>query len=98
MLKYIEKICLRSWGVIVFILLCFILFEHAVKKLNQDYSKLSLNLEELQIAKDQALNEQEELLLRINSESDPSWIELTLMQGLGVVPENQTKVYFTNSK
>jgi hypothetical protein len=34
------------------------------------------------------------LLMQIHSQSDPAWIELTLMRVLGTVPENQTKVYF----
>jgi hypothetical protein len=32
--------------------------------------------------------------LQINSQSDLAWIELTLMKGLGVAPEDSQKVYF----
>lgn len=37
---------------------------------------------------------QEDLLLQINSQSDPAWVELILMKGLGLVPEGQTKAVF----
>jgi len=47
-----------------------------------------------QFEKSEAIKRREALLQQINSESDPAWIELVLMQNLGMVPENQQKVYF----
>lgn len=82
------------WGVALFLLICAILFEQAVHKRNVEYAKLSAQLHELQITKNIALAEQAELLAHINSESDPAWVEMVLMQNLGLVPENHSKVYF----
>lgn len=90
-----EKLLMRSWWMILFTFFCFILYEQAVKKRDYEYSKLHDHLMALQAAKDKALEIQHDLLLQVNSESDPAWIELTLMQKLGLVPEGQIKVFFT---
>lgn len=95
MLKLLETLFIRSWWVILFILFCFILFEQGIKKRNQDYAKLSEQLTHLQSEKIKAIKIRDELMLHINSESDPAWIELILMQGLGLKPEDSTKVFFT---
>ena len=42
-----------------------------------------------------ALEKQKGLLRQINSQNDPAWIELMLMKEMGLVPEGQTKVFFT---
>lgn len=93
-LTLIEKFFIRSWWVILFTFLCFVVFEQASKKLDRDYLTLSEHLMSLQAAKKEALEIQQALHLQVNSESDPAWIELTLMQRLGLVPEGQTKVFF----
>lgn len=93
-LTLVGKFFIRSWWVILFSLLCFGLFEHAVKKQEKDYTKLSEHLMVLHAAKKEALKTQHALHLQVNSESDPAWIELTLMQRLGLVPEGHTKVFF----
>lgn len=36
----------------------------------------------------------EDLLMQIESQSDPAWIELLIKKHLGMVPYGQTKVYF----
>lgn len=94
-LNLFEKLFIRSWWVILFTFLCFILYEQAEKKRDKDYTKLYEQLMVLQAAKAKALEIQNSLLLQVNSESDPAWIELTLMQRLGLVPEGQIKVFFT---
>ncbi|MFN4174943.1 MAG: hypothetical protein ACK4HV_07575, partial [Parachlamydiaceae bacterium] len=40
--------------------------------------------------------EQARLSEMIMSESDPQWIELTLMRVLGVIPEGTKKIYFND--
>ena len=50
------------------------------------------------MSKEFLLEEKEDLKLQINSQKDPAWIELTLMKGLGLVPEGQLKVYFTKDE
>ena len=46
--------------------------------------------------KEIVMQERDELQLQVDSQDDPAWIEMLLKQKLGVVPEGQTKVYFTN--
>lgn len=95
MLNFLEKTARNLWGTILFTLLCMGLFELGAQKIDQDYEKLSVLLSQLEKEKQTALTEQEELKIQINSESDPAWIELTLMRTLGMVPEGQTKYFFT---
>lgn len=71
------------------------LYEQGVRTRDHEFSKLKQHLNDLELEKKIALEKQEDLLLQINSQSDPGWVELLLMKGLGVVPEGQTKVYFS---
>lgn len=75
-------------------LVCFMLYENGMRKRNYEYAKLLTSFEELQMKKKEALALRDHLILQINSQSDPAWVELTLMRGLGLVPEGATKVYF----
>lgn len=90
----IEEMFLRSWWVILFMLICYMFFEHSVRERDIEYVKLYHQLIELREMRKSAQAEHDKLLMHINSQSDPAWIELTLMKGLGLVPEGQTKVYF----
>jgi hypothetical protein len=92
--KLFDMLVIRSWWVILFTLLCFMLFEQAVKKRDREYHKLLTHLTELQIEKENAHKRHEALILQINSESDPAWIELVLMRELGMVPEGYIKGFF----
>ena len=56
--------------------------------------KLEQRAFELQEEKRAALQQKEELELRIASQSDPAWIELVLLREVGVVPEGYLKVHF----
>jgi hypothetical protein len=69
-------------------------YEQMRKRVNQEYENLYTQLIVLQRQKEQALAEQKDFQLQVNSQSDVHWIELTLMGGLGLVPEGQIKVYF----
>lgn len=70
------------------------LYEQGLRTRNVDFNKLHVQLENLRLEKKELLAKQEELLLQINSQSDQTWVELTLMKGLGLVPEGATKFYF----
>ena len=94
-LKDIEKFVFSFWWVILFILLCFVLYEQGIKERDREFLKLSEHLKSLQQEREVAMTLKEDLLLQINSQSDPAWVELLLMKGLGVVPEGQTKVFFS---
>lgn len=93
-LTFLEKQFLQLWWVIFFVLFCCMLLEQGLKKRDHDYQSLSEQLNYLQEEERIAIHTQNNLLLQINSESDPAWIELTLMKSLGLVPENQTKIFF----
>ena len=53
-------------------------------------AKVDLLEEQLHLAADN----REDLLLQIESQSDPSWTEMLIKKHLGMVPFGQTKVYF----
>lgn len=89
-----EQFFVRSWWVLAFMLLCAILYEQGLKAREVHFHQLSGQLQSLQREKQAVLELQESLQLQINSQSDLAWIELTLMKGLGLVPEDQQKVYF----
>jgi hypothetical protein len=63
-------------------------------KKRETYAQLRDRMRLLEIEKQLALQEREDLLLQIASQSDPAWIELVLMKGLGLVPKGYKKVYF----
>jgi hypothetical protein len=84
----------RVWWVIAFVALCGVLYLHGVRQKNITYQEMDVRLRTLEIEKTLALAEQEELLLQIQSQSDPAWVEMVLKRNLGLVPEGQTKVYF----
>ena len=94
-LKFCKKFR-NSWWVGLFILTCYAYYEQGLKQKDQDFAKLYQQYLQLQIEKKEAYATQEDLLLQINSQSDPAWVELTLMKGLGLVPEEQTKALFIN--
>lgn len=75
-------------------LLCAIFLERALKKEKNEYEKLKTMRISLEEQIKEALQNKEVLTQEINSQSDPSWIELTLMKKLGLVPEGQKKIFF----
>jgi hypothetical protein len=89
-----KEIVTQSWWVILFISMCGLVYFHSVAGKNDVLAVLDQHVEDLNNEKGSLLKEKEDLLLQINSQSDPAWIQLTLMKGLGLVPEGQLKVYF----
>lgn len=84
----------KSWWVILFLSVCNIVYIQACHKKNEVIAQLDEQLNALGKEHGSLLQENEDLLLQVNSQSDPAWIQLTLMKGLGLVPEGQLKVYF----
>jgi hypothetical protein len=84
----------RSWWVIAFVALCGVLYIQGVRQKNITFQEMTGRLQTLELEKALALAEHEELLLQIQSQSDPAWIEMVLKRNLGLVPQGQTKVYF----
>jgi len=87
----------NAW-VVFFIVACSVVYCRAVGKKQETLSSLDHSLETLSKKKVALLEKQEDLTLQINSQSDPAWIQLTLMKVLGLVPEGQLKVYFHSEK
>jgi hypothetical protein len=74
------------------------MYLYAMEKKKRVLEVLKSQLHALQSEKRFLLEEKEDLKLQISSQKDPAWIELTLMKGLGLVPEGQLKVYFTKDE
>lgn len=68
--------------------------ESALGTQREEFAKLNEQWGLLQQEKDKLLQEQSDLKLQVNSQSDPAWVELTLKRKLGLVPEGQKKVFF----
>jgi hypothetical protein len=93
----LELLFVKSWWVILFSLGCYMFYEQGMRRRDVEYDLLHRQWTTLEEDKRHLLTVQENLLLKINSQSDPAYVELTLMKGLGLVPEGQKKVLFTKS-
>lgn len=89
---------LKFWWVIAFALLCGILYEQGLKQRHENFTRLSTHLQSLRKQKEEAIDIQEDLKARINSQNDPAWIELVLIRNLGLIPEGQQKIFMQDSK
>jgi hypothetical protein len=84
----------RSWWMLLFWAICFVLYSQAMQKKSKVCQDLKYKIKELESTKQLVLAEQEDLKLQIHSQSDDAWVEMVLKKRLGVVPEGQMKVYF----
>lgn len=96
LMTFSENILFKCWWVVLFTLICAICYEKGRKKIDDDYQKLYRQLTELQTIKKGKLEIREELTLKVNSQSDPDFVELLLMKELGVIPEGHLKFFFTD--
>ena len=69
-------------------------YAQAIHKKNRLEEKLQGKVHDLKIAKIEAEERKEELLLRLKSQEDPEWMELVLKEKLGVTGEGELKVVF----
>lgn len=95
--RLFEAWVLKSWWVIVFCLGCYAAHERSSLLFHREDERLSSHRTELQQRRARLLNAQRDLHRKVNSQSDPAWIEQTLIKVLGLVPEGQTKVYFSDA-
>jgi hypothetical protein len=93
-----QGIVAQNWWVLIFISICSVVFLNSSGKKNEIVAALDRHLDALEGEKAALIEENEDLLLQINSQSDPNWIQLTLIKGLGLVPEGQLKVYFCSDE
>ncbi|HNA62013.1 MAG TPA: hypothetical protein PKW79_02935 [Rhabdochlamydiaceae bacterium] len=84
----------RSWWVIAFVILGSIVYFSAMHHKNNSYKEMLACLYGFEKEKALAVAEHQELILQIDSQSDPAWVEMVLKRNLGLVPEGQVKVYF----
>lgn len=84
----------RSWWVIAFILMCAVLFERGLKGREDSFQQLREQQAYLILEKRNSLSLQNYLEQQISCQNDLSWLEITLMRELGLVPENNQKVFF----
>lgn len=94
----LEETFASLWWVALFILGCYLCFEHGLIKKDRDFKMLLSHYQSLVKQKETLVAQHDRLTRQINSQSDPAWVELTLMKGLGLVPEGQTKVLFTDDR
>lgn len=91
----LETFLRHTWWVVVFLLSCLFVYEQEAKAISREYQRLAGLQHELEAKKGVALLQRQELQRQMQSQSDLQWIELALKRGLGLVPENQTKIYFS---
>lgn len=84
----------RNWWMVLFCLFTLVSAFHFLKEKQAALSQLALRQKTMEAEKKACFELQDELTLRIASQSDPAWIEMILMRDLGVVPEGFLKVHF----
>ena len=82
------------WWAALFCFVTISIYLHAMQDKRRLVEEFSCRLGEKQTERLLALAEREDLSQRIDSQSDPNWIEMILMRDLGVVPEGWLKVHF----
>ena len=87
---------LRNCWMIAFLVLSTAIYVQKSRKRDAAISELSYRLQEMEKMKTIASQQKEDMQLRLQSQSDPAWIEIILMRDLGVVPEGWIKVQFTH--
>jgi hypothetical protein len=92
--RLFEEVIIKSWWMILFFFLCYFLYDEGVARRNLEKAHLNKKLTDLYAEKEKVLRIQRELKEQIESQGDHAWIELTLMKGLGLVPEGERKVCF----
>lgn len=85
---------IQNWWVVAFVVMAVALYAQAIHKKNRLEQKLQGKVEELRLAKQEGEKKRNELLLRLQSQDDPEWMELVLKEKLGVTGEGELKVVF----
>ena len=86
----------RCWWTILVILFCYGFYLHAMHKKKVLYGELKTKSDQLETQLYAAIEQREDLLMQIQSQTDPAWVEMLIKKHLGMVPYGQTKVYFEN--
>lgn len=83
------------WWVLCFCVAVLSVYFSQVQIKDEKLFNLVKRYDALKQEKSFAVLERENLRQQIDSQNDPSWIEMILMRDLGVVPEGWLKVHFT---
>ena len=87
-----HELFIKSWWVWVCCIISFGLYEQGSYRISKEITVLQ-NEKSLIINKTLLAKAKKETLgLQLDSLSDPAWIELELIQNLGLVPEGYTKI------
>ncbi len=91
---FFEEVIKKSWWLFFFIFICLFLYGHFAKKGEAELKKQKIRVSALENRVNEASFKRDDLILQLNSQSDPDWVEMVLMKQLGVVPEGYIKVHF----
>lgn len=89
-----RRLFVQNWWVFAFMVMAIAVYAQAIHKKNRLEQKLQGKVEALKVAKKEGEEQKEELLLRLQSQEDPEWVELVLKEKLGVKGEGELKVVF----
>lgn len=89
-----RRLFVQNWWVFAFVAMAIAIYAQAIHKKNRLEQKLQGKVEALKIAKKEEEKQKEEILLRLQSQEDPEWMELVLKEKLGVTGEGELKVVF----
>lgn len=92
-LKQLETVLLDSWWVILFSFCAYLAYTYALQGWEGEYRSLGARALSLREALEAEEKRRKGLKLLLNSQSDPAYVEMVLMQKLGMVPSGQTKFY-----
>lgn len=92
--NFFNIIVVKSWWVLALALCAFLWCNHATAIKEKEIADLEYRLHEIDKEKKVTAEEKETLVLKLNSQDDPEWIEQLLMNELGLVPDGYTKVHF----
>ena len=87
--------CKNSWWVILFMIFTYMMYVKTLQGKDGDITKLTEQFVTFEKNRNLAILAQESLMCEIASQQDPIWIEMMLMQKLGMIPEGYTKIRFT---
>lgn len=84
----------RYWWTILFLLFCYGFYLHGMHKKKEVFEDLKSKVNLLESQLFAAVDKREDLLMQIESQTDPAWVEMLIKKNLGMAPRNQTKVFF----
>lgn len=90
----IQRALFSWWPPIFFALAAMAWYEWGVEQYSQLHRQFDSQLHALEQQKEAYLAVQAALQQQVNSQSDPEWVEMVLIQELGLLPQGHDKVFF----